>query len=212
MIERFKKHYFITLSLVFITGIIFYIRSTNLDAVTLITQSTGYISIILLTFSLTIGPINLILKRKNPVSTYFRRDLSIIGGSLAVIHSVAGLFVHLRGKTWLYFLNKTDQGFSIRLDNFGLANYTGLISALIIILLLITSNDYLLKKLKPYNWKNIQRLSYLIFFLTLVHCYFYRIGKEHLNIFYWLYIPVFIIVLTFQIIGICLRLTGKGKN
>lgn len=211
MNERLKKHYFPLLSLVFVAGLIFYFKRGNRDIITFFTQSTGYISLIILTISLIIGSVNLLLKYKNPISTYFRRDISIIGGVLAVIHSIAGLFVHLRGRTWQYFLKKTDHGYSIRLDNFGLANYSGLISTLIIILLLIISNDYLLKKLNPDNWKNIQRLSYLMFILTLIHCYFYRIGKVNLRVLYWFYIPLCIIVLSFQLIGIWLKL-AKQKN
>lgn len=212
MKERLKKHYLPLISLVFIAGLFFFLKKSNRDAITFIAQATGYISITILTISIILGSVNLLLKHKNPISTYFRRDISIVGGFLALIHSITGLFVHLRGKTWLYFLNKTDHGYSVRLDNFGLANYTGLISALVILLLLVTSNDYLLKKLNPRNWKNIQRLSYIMFILTLIHCYFYRIGKEDLNILYWFYLPLFIIVLTFQIIGICLRLTGNRDN
>jgi len=205
MNERLKKHYFPLIYLVFLAILIFYFKWTNRNAITFITQATGYISIIILSISLIIGSVNLLLKHKNPISTYLRRDISIIGGTLAVIHSITGLFVHLRGKTWLYFLNKTDHGYSIRLDNFGLANYTGLISALIIILLIIISNDYLLKKLNPAKWKNIQRLSYLMFILIIIHCYYYRIGKENLNLIFWFYIPLFTIVLTFQIIGVWLK-------
>jgi len=211
MNERLKKHYFPLIYLVFLAILIFYFKWTNRNAITFITQATGYISIIILSISLIIGSVNLLLKHKNPISTYLRRDISIIGGTLAVIHSITGLFVHLRGKTWLYFLNKTDHGYSIRLDNFGLANYTGLISALIIILLIIISNDYLLNKLKPTKWKNIQRLSYLMFILIIIHCYYYRIGKENLNLIFWFYIPLFTIVLTFQIIGVWLKLT-RIKN
>jgi methionine sulfoxide reductase heme-binding subunit len=211
-ILRLKRHYLPLMSLVLITGLFFYFKWKNIDLITYITQATGYISIIILSISLIIGSVNLLLKHKNPISTYFRRDISIIGGVLAVIHSLTGLFVHLRGKTWLYFLKKTDEGYSIRLDNFGLANYTGLISALIIILLIIISNDYLLRKLNPARWKNIQRLSYLMFILIIIHCYFYRIGKENINLIFWFYIPLIIIVLTFQIIGVRLKLTGNKNH
>ena len=208
-ITRLKKHYLPLLSLVLIAWVIFYIGWTNRDTITFITQATGYISIIILSISLIIGPVNILLKIKNPVSTYLRRDISVIGGILALIHSIAGLFVHLRGNNWQYFLNKTEFGYSIRTDNFGLANYTGLISALIIVLLLITSNDYLLKKLNSTNWKNIQRLSYLMFILAIIHCFYYRIVKGNLNLIYSLYIPLFIIVLTFQMIGMRLKLTKQ---
>jgi methionine sulfoxide reductase heme-binding subunit len=208
-ITRLKKHYLPLLSLVLIACVIFYIGWTNRDTITFITQATGYISIIILSISLIIGPVNILLKIKNPISTYLRRDISVIGGILALIHSIAGLFVHLRGNNWQYFLNKTEFGYSIRTDNFGLANYTGLISALIIILLLITSNDYSLKKLNTTYWKNIQRLSYLMFILAIIHCFYYRIVKGNLNLIYSFYIPLFIIVLTFQMIGMRLKLTKQ---
>ena len=212
MKERLIKHYLPLISLVIVAWLFFYINWSNRDTITFIAQATGYISITILTISLILGSINLLLKYKNPTSTYFRRDISVVGGFLAIIHSITGLFVHLRGKTWLYFLNKTDHGYSVRLDNFGLANHTGLISSIVILLLLATSNDYLLKKLKPRNWKNIQRLSYLMFILSLIHCYFYRIGKEDLNVLYWFYLPLFVIVLTFQIIGISLRLARNRDD
>jgi sulfoxide reductase heme-binding subunit YedZ len=211
MILRLKKHYLPLLALTLIAGLFFYFNRGNRNTITFITLASGFISLVLLSISLILGPVSLLLKSQNPVSTYFRRDLSIAGGLLAVLHSITGLFVHLRGKTWLYFLNENEGGRSIRLDNFGLANYTGLISALIIIVLIITSNDYMLKKLNPSRWKNIQRLSYLIFILILIHCYFYRIGKQNLDLIYWFYLPVLTIVFIFQMIGVRLYSHAKRK-
>jgi|WetSurMetagenome_2_1015567.scaffolds.fasta_scaffold107789_2 methionine sulfoxide reductase heme-binding subunit len=210
IILRLKKHYFPLLTLVFFAVLFFYFNRGNRNIITFITQASGYISIIILSISLIIGSISLLFKNINPVSTYLRRDISIIGGSLAIIHSIAGLFVHLRGTTWLYFLNKTEDGYHVRLDNFGLANYTGLISALIIILLLLTSNDYLLKKLNPTRWKNIQRSSYVMFILIIIHCYYYRIGREDPNLIYLFYLPLFAVILIFQMIGVWLKVT-KNK-
>lgn len=210
IILRLKKHYFPLLTLVFFVGLFFYFNRGNRNIITFITQASGYISIIILSISLIIGSISMLFKNINPVSTYLRRDISIIGGTLAIIHSIAGLFVHLRGKTWLYFLNKTEDGYHVRLDNFGLANYTGLISALIIILLLLTSNDYLLKKLNPTRWKNIQRSSYLMFILIIIHCYYYRIGREDPNLIYLFYLPLFAIILIFQMIGVWLKVTKNS--
>jgi sulfoxide reductase heme-binding subunit YedZ len=212
IILRLKKHYLPMLTLVLITGCFFYFNKANRDTITFLTQASGYISVLILSISLIIGSINLLLRNSNPVSTYLRRDISIIGGVLAIMHSISGLFVHLRGKPWQYFLNETEDGYSIRFDNFGLANYTGLMSALIIMLLLIISNDYFLIKLNPTRWKNIQRSSYLMFILIIFHCYYYRIGKENLNIIYWLYIPLFTLVLIFQISGVWLKLSRKQMN
>lgn len=198
---RILKHYLPLLVMVIISGYIFYLQKGARDGITLVAQSSGYISLIILMISLVIGPLNEIRNRMYPVSTYFRRDLSISGGVLAVIHSVTGLFVHLRGRPWLYFLNKTDTGWSVKTDHFGLANYTGLLSLLIILILLGTSNDLLLKMLAARAWKNVQRLSYLAFSLILVHCYFYRIGKSNNSLIYSFYLPILLIVLFLQIWG-----------
>ncbi len=63
--------------------------------------------------------------------------------------------------------------------------------------------------MNPVKWKNLQRLSYLMFILTLIHCYFYRIGKDNLNTLYFLYIPLLIKVLALQMTGMWIR---RKKN
>ena len=212
MKERLKKHYIPFICLTIITGLIFFVFRGRRDTITFIAFASGYISLTILSVSLIIGPVNLMLKKKNPVSTYLRRDISITGGILAVIHSVTGLFVHLRGKMWLYFFNDADHGSTIRLDHFGLANYTGLFAVIVILLLLIISNDYLLKKLNTERWKKIQRLSYVMFCLIAVHCYFYRIGNENRSVFFWFYIPLLTMVLILQIIGVYLNLSSRQSH
>lgn len=206
MRERLLKHYIPLLTIVLIAVLIFFIFRGKRDSITFIAQSTGYISLVIIGISLIIGPINLMLKNKNPISTYLRRDIGITGGLLALIHSVTGLFVHLRGKMWLYFLTESRH---FRHDNFGFGNYTGVLAALFVFLLIITSNDYLLKKMNPRKWKNIQRLSYLMMILVAAHCYFYRIGRENLSIFFWFYIPLFMIILIFQLTGVYLTLINR---
>ncbi|HZL12021.1 MAG TPA: ferric reductase-like transmembrane domain-containing protein [Prolixibacteraceae bacterium] len=203
--ERLKIHYLPLLSIVFIASIMFHYNWPKRDTITFITGASGYISLILITFSLLIGPFNLLFNRINPISTYFRRDIGITGGVLAVIHSVAGLFVHLRGSNWKYFLNKTDAGYSIRLDDFGLANYTGLISALILIVLLSTSNDFSFRKLNPFVWKNIQRFIYLAFLFAIVHSIYYKVVQTNLSLVWYLYLPLFLTVLLIQIAGIRIK-------
>jgi len=107
---------------------------------------------------------------------------------------------------WQYFSVKTDSGYSIRLDDFGLANYTGLISTLLIIVLLATSNDYSLAKLKAPTWKNIQRLSYLMFIFAIIHVVYYRIVMTNLDLIYYFYIPVLAVVFIFQGAGLFVKI------
>lgn len=212
MNERLTRHYFPVITLVAFVILIFYLKRGNRDAITYITDATGYTSIVILSISLIIGTLNLLLRHKNPLTTYFRRDIGIIGGILAVIHSATGLFVHMRGNCWQYFLNKTDHGYSVRLDHFGLANYTGLLAALIILILLITSSDYFFRTLQPGRWKNVQRSSYIMIILIFIHCYFYRIGNNNLSPFFWFYLPLLAMILIFQIIGISIKLKGNNSD
>ena len=211
LLSRLKTHY-LTMAVLSLTSTgLFYLVWKDKDWITFITDVSGYISIFLLLASLVLGSINLLLKRKNPVSTYLRRDIGIFGGSLAVIHSGVGLFVHLRGKMWQYFLVEINHAYSIKLDDFRMANYTGAIAALLIILLLTISNNYSLRKLKAAKWKNLQRLSYLMFVLVLIHAVLYSIVLKHISFAFYLYIPIFLVVLIFQAMGIRLKLQRLPK-
>jgi sulfoxide reductase heme-binding subunit YedZ len=211
LILRLKKHYLPLIILISIAGSVFYFKWPHKDSITFITDTTGYIAIVLIVISLVIGTIKMLLNRETLISKDFRRDLGIIAGILALIHSLTGLFVHLRGKNWQYFLNKTEHGYSIRLDTFGLANYFGVVSASIIILLLLTSNNYSIRNLGSDKWKNIQRLSYLMFILAIVHSVYYRIVMNNITLIYTLYLPLFIIVLIFQLIGIDMKMRERKK-
>jgi len=208
---RLRKHYLPFLFLILLFGLFLHLIWPKRDSITIVTDITGYVSIVAIVISLLIGPVNLLLKRNNPVSNHLRRDIGIFGGILAVIHSITGLFVHLRGSNWKYFLNKTDHGYTIRLDNFGLANYFGLLSTLLILIVLLTSNDYTLKKMDQATWKNIQRLTYFLFILAILHSVYYRIVSKNYYLIFYLYIPLFVMVLLFQNIGIWIKWQDKKK-
>lgn len=202
---RLKVHYLPMTVISIISSYIFYELWDNMTAIPFITYATGYIGFTLLGVSLLLGPINLMLKRKNPVSTYLRRDIGIFGGILALVHSVVGLFMHFTGRPWLYFVEEVAQGYALRFGVFGIANHTGLLGALIIILLLAISNNYSLRKLKAIKWKNLQRFTYLMFVLVILHSILYRINAKNEDLIIYLYLPVFMVVLIFQIIGIVLK-------
>jgi sulfoxide reductase heme-binding subunit YedZ len=207
---RVFRHYLPLTIILLIAWFVFYQSWKDKDAITLTTDITGYISLSMLTVTLVLGPFNILFKRKNPVSTYFRRDLGIFGGILALAHSAAGLFVHLRGRPWLYFFEESGDSLSVRFDRFGMANDTGLLGALIIILLLAISNDLSLRKFRALKWKNLQRLSYFMFILIVIHSILYRVGAKDNNLIFYLYIPVFLFVLILQLAGLRQR-SGTGN-
>lgn len=140
------------------------------DGTFLLSMATAYASLLLLGATLVIGPSNVVRGRSNPVSTHLRRDLGIWAGLLALLHMGVGLQVHLRGSMERYFVSPPGRGvIPLRYDAFGVVNWLGLIGAGIIIVLLAISNDRSLVRLGTGRWKRIQRWSYGLFVLVLVH-------------------------------------------
>ena len=95
-------------------------------------------------------------------------------------HVVIGLQVHMRGRMWTYFLYPPEpaHSFPLRLDRFGWANHLGLIAGLLLILLLVLSNDWLLTRLGARRWKALQRWNYGVFGLAVVHGVVYQIIEK----------------------------------
>src|SRR6266545_3576113 len=58
------------------------------------TTATGYIALGLLGLTLLIGPANLLLRRRTPISSYLARDVGMWAAIVSVIHVIAGFFVH----------------------------------------------------------------------------------------------------------------------
>jgi methionine sulfoxide reductase heme-binding subunit len=142
--------------------------------------ATAYPALVLLATTLVIGPWNILRRKRNPISGDFRRDVGIWAGALGLVHSAIGQNVHLRGRPWLYYVyaRKEHHIFAVRHDLFGFANYTGAASALILIALLATSNDYSLRKLGTPNWKQLQRWNYAIFALAAAHTIAYQASEK----------------------------------
>lgn len=143
--------------------------------------ATAYPALILLAATLAIGPVNLLLRGRSPVSMDLRRDLGIWAGILAIVHTVIGQNVHLRGRPWLYYVYQRREHHTIPLrhDVFGMANYSGLVCTFVVLLLLATSNDYSLRRLGSRPWKKLQRWNYAAFALLAVHAFAYEEGIEH---------------------------------
>ena len=113
--------------------------------------------------------------KPNPVSSDLRRDIGIWAGLLGILHAGVGQFVHLRGRPWLYYVyGPTEHHRGIRHDLFGLANYTGALGTLVLIVLLATSNDFSLRRFGKQTWKRLQRWNYAVFALIAVHSFAFQ--------------------------------------
>ena len=117
-------------------------------------MSRAYVSLLLLGATLLTGPLNVLRRQRNPVSTDLRRDLGIWSGIVGLAHVAIGWQVHM-GNMLLYFFeeDKATKALSLRADLFGFANYVGLAGGPILVMLLALSNDLSLRKLKAPRWK-----------------------------------------------------------
>lgn len=154
-------------------------------------MATAYVGLALMALTLLLGPANVLRGRPNPLSTDPRRDFGIWAGLVGIAHVVVGLQVHVPGRPWLYFLWPASEAhvLPIRYDFAGIANYTGLAAAVLLVGLLLLSNDRALRRLGPARWKSLQRLNYLAFALVATHGVTYQLIER--RSFSWVSILVF---------------------
>jgi sulfoxide reductase heme-binding subunit YedZ len=137
------------------------------------TVATGYLALGLLGLTLLIGPVNLLLRRRNPVSSYLRRDVGTWTAIASVVHVILGFQVHGRGQILDFLTYFVASDGSRWLNSFALGNWTGLAALVIVLVLLALSTDGALRELKAKTWKDLQRLNYTLFALVILHGFFY---------------------------------------
>lgn len=141
-------------------------------------MATAYVSLALLAVTIALGPVTALRGRRYPVSTDVRRDFGIWTAIVAIVHVIVGLQVHLRGKMWEYFLHARSGSLVPRIDPFGGANYAGLAAVLLLVILLLTSNDASMRRFGSERWRRIHQLTPWAMMLTLVHGALYQFVEK----------------------------------
>lgn len=171
--------------------------------------ATGYVALGLLGGTLLTGPINVLRRRPNPVSSDLRRDFGIWTGVLSLAHVVLGLQVHLRGRPWLYFVYGPGEPRAIpipvRVDLFGFANYTGLVATLLVLLLLVLSNDWSFRRLGTARWKRLQRWNYWLSVFVVLHSIAYQVVEQRRERYVVAFALVVLVVTVVQLVGYGVR-------
>jgi sulfoxide reductase heme-binding subunit YedZ len=165
----------------FACGALLYRAAAPPDLIGRLSFASAYPALILISTTLVIGPLKVIRRKRLPVSIDLRRDFGIWAGMTGAFHAGVGQFVHLRGRPWLYYIYENwreEHWLPVRHDLFGLANYSGLLALLVLLLLLATSNDASVRKLGSPGWKKLQRWNYACFPLTAIHTFVYQRGIE----------------------------------
>src|SRR3569833_1697635 len=158
--RRLFRHHLLLGVLSIGSAVVLYLTRPYSDVITRLSFASAWPGLVLIAFTLLIGPLKTIWGRNVAVSQDFRRDVGIWAGMMGVFHAVIGNCVHLRGRPWLYYIYEHWTKAHVqpfRHDIFGLANYTGLVSALVLLTLLATSDDASLRALGTQGWKSLQR-------------------------------------------------------
>ncbi len=142
----------------------------------LLTVGMGYLALLLTVVSLIIGPLNLLCRRANPVNIDLRRDVGIWAALTGLIHVICAFQVRMGGDIVRFFLRPSPTGYRLDFSLFGISNDLGLLATLLLIALLVTSNDLSLRKLTGKRWKLLQRFNYLLFVLAVAHTFAYQWG------------------------------------
>jgi len=166
-----------------------------------LSMATGYTSVVLIGWALLIGPWRVMRGRSAPVSTDFRRDVGIWGGLFGLAHVATGLFVHL-GDPLKYFVYRDPaRAFPVRHDLFGFANWTGLAATLVLLLLLVISNDISLRALGSRRWKAWQRWTYCAGALVVAHGLAYQWIEKGNGGWVFVFVPVVLLVVVMHLDG-----------
>ncbi len=179
----------------------------------------GYVGLLLLVATLLIGPLNTWLgHRRNPVNLNLRRDSGIWVGITGILHVFFGFQVHLGGQIILYFFSSTPTRTGPRYqllplsDSFGFSNYTGVAATLVLIVLLLCSNDISLRLLKGKRWKFIQRFNYLLFLLVIAHTLAYQQVVKREQIMTVITFGLVSLTVLLQIVGVFLYRKYRRKR
>ncbi|MGE5053617.1 MAG: ferric reductase-like transmembrane domain-containing protein [Acidobacteriota bacterium] len=203
--RRIVTHFTIAVGTFACTAAFWKLFSVRRDLIGHISIATAYPALFLTAVAVVLGPWNVLWRRANPLSFDLRRDIGIWAGSMALLHTAVGLNVHLRGRMWLYFV---DEHGHIRHDWFGFGNDTGVVAAVLFLLLLAISNDLSLRRLGTRRWKSLQRWTYAAVILTILHGVAYQHVEERRAPYTVLLAGITIAIAIFQFAG-WRRTTGR---
>ena len=180
----------------------FFLLTPGQPIIQRLSKATAYAALLLLAAAIVVGPLRVLRGESNPLSTYFRRDIGIVAGILALAHTIIGLQVHLKGDFGQYFFYRNPSGLDgLRHDAFGVANDLGFLATAIVLVLLLISNNLSIRTLGPAKWKRIQRLNYVASILIFIHGLLYQIIEKRAIAFILCLVFVTVAAVLLQISG-----------
>ena len=211
--ERSRRLTHVIMALLSIVAcVVTYFLKPEESPVRIITIGTGYLSLFQIVFTLLWGTWQLLSRatlRRNPVNIMLRRDVGIWAGVNGVVHVILGLQVHMSGDIVRYFFERAYAGLTPLTNLFGFSNYTGGLATILLVLLLLISNDLSVTWLRGPVWKWVQRLNYVLIVLTLLHTFGYQVEVERPPIMIVIVVALTLVTMAAQLVGVVISVMRR---
>ncbi len=198
MNQRFKNHSTLIVITVISLGVSIVISSGAAVADQLSIVS-AYLCLLLLGAALMIGPLHVFRKGRPLGHSYIRRDIGIWAALNGLLHF---FLANVLAMNYEYLGIYVDNALvppspEIRSQLYSWGTILGYVIAVLFIVLVMLSNDWMVRKVGTKWWKRIQRLSYLGFLSTCAHAFAFQALESREA----LWITVVLIVTMLVLIG-----------
>ena len=125
---------------------------------------SAYAALVLMLFTVAVRPVAQLRRRRIPMSTDLRRDAGLVAAVSVAVHVIAALGNHFGGEVGRYFF--VDH--AARTDRFGWMTWSGVLATVLVLLLVATSNDASVRRLRK-RWKTVQRAVHVMIAVSVAH-------------------------------------------
>jgi sulfoxide reductase heme-binding subunit YedZ len=179
-----------------------------------VSMLTAWQFLVLLAVVLLIGPIRLLRTGRLRYNMYLRRDLGIWAGITGLMHLFAGTGESMTPAYIVEFVNVVagEGSEALRKQLFIWATIVGLVIGVMVLLLLLLSNDAAIRRLGIRWWKGLHRTSYAVFALTIGHAVAFQVLEGRVQ---WLMIVTVLLgctVMAIQMAGVSVQRRRRQRR
>ena len=203
MNQRFKNHSTLIAITVISLGVSTVI-SPAAAAADQLSIVSAYLCLLLLGAALLIGPLHVFRNGRTIGHSYIRRDIGIWAALNGLLHF---FLANALSMNYEYLGKYVDNALvppspEIRSQLYSWGTILGFVIAVLFVVLVMLSNDWMVRKVGSKWWKRIQRLSYLGFLSTCAHAFAFQALESREALWIIVVLLVTILVLIGQGYGI----------
>ena len=163
---------------------------------------SAYLCLLLLGAALLVGPSHAIRKCKPLTNSYIRRDIGIWAALNGLLHFYLANILAMNYEYLGIYVESAPAPPSpeLRSELYSWGTILGYVIAVLFIILLVLSSDWMLRIVGLKWWKRIQRASYLGFLFTCMHAFVFQILESREA--FWVVVVLLVTLLVIFVQGI----------